>query len=498
MGNKLKLLIFGIFVLSTIMSFAYLLWEPEERVHWVSISGRVTPDKEALDIYQENKTDFLNKRDYLQISLTKFNPANSPQPIDDQLDISTIDWKTDIEGSYVLSYPLRAPMKVVVYVTCSNHSVIDLNTTEGNYSADVTWGLDCLPREETRTSINIEEELKFLDNRITYATSSKIRINPTTEESKSIDSDIEQANGLRGNANRDKETDYNGSIQSALQGHWFASRALYKIRISELRNCVDSEKEIFSKFYPLFFKPSYESKQSIKSSESSLTYHNQTNFIFSYPYGIDNKKLIDEIEYIDREEIRIQDVISDCKETLSLLNGTYIYQSESFNERLGFLIFLVVIAFLIGTFIEAQFKIITRFFISIKNDTITPIKNYFGDKIFSGKVVSMEKNIRWLLAGDGAGTALNAFIILSQKFNLLVFTSFISAIFFIIGLIFVVISLKFRNSEVIKVAWLSTLLGLVMLLLIPVGYVTLLITSSIGFDIYQKIFDIIPKSPTIS
>ena len=483
------LLIFFIAIIFSIYSF--MIWTPSEKMHWVNIYGKIIPNDETSKLYDTDVNAYLDRRPSL-IEIYTYNPARSPIPFGDRLSISDIDWKNKT-GDFSLSFILPVPMKVVLTAHCSNYTILELDYQKSQIETDVYWGTNCMPYKETSVSNVPSDEIDILNREITHVQSLLVDFSTKNDaERKLIDEDLSRANGLRDDAKRSNSWE---SLKYALQGHWLVLRAEYRIRLSELGQCVEDGRNILGKFNSLYFVPSYEIKEKLNASFNTYRSFNSTNILYNSPFRTDDSSILtNDIKFFDRQTNDVYDDIYDCKQNVALLNKAFNYQVEFYNQRNVFLVVLIFVSLLTGALIESYLRFFGKTFNAISKD-ISKSKIIYN-KIFLKEKQINKQTITTILTFDGGFSLLNIFFLWSNINPIFFISALYSLLFLVGGLFFAFMSLRYDNKTVKYLAWIFSIVGIATIVALPIiWFIGISFNLSITW-FFEKLSNIIPKAPT--
>lgn len=236
-----------------------------------------------------------------------------------RIDNQTLSYKVDFDAPIGLN-------EVLVTTNClsCNYTVVELK--KANLSSNLEGREHCRGQTEP-----ISKESLIKNTRVSLDDIEKELVNkPFNESERSIVKwAIESSRTAITNAN---SNDVNESLKQAYYARWFNFLALYKSRMIELKNCVQSTEVILESHTSSCFIPDYSAW-----SDYSLvngTYHNLWRDVFSEESPRDNTdKIENELQAQQDRANLAYSTLSTCNMAKDIINNTFQFQRSYCEAR---------------------------------------------------------------------------------------------------------------------------------------------------------------------
>jgi len=361
MKKKVIIPISILVILLVAIAYTYSLTQictpPSNHYKSYIISGSITSSAESTG----------NKPHYVNVYYPYYNPQYLAQRQRINSNSAKIKWIDDVSGEYEVYFEVPVGLKEVILNTdiysCNYETV---NLTNETIRRDLIWGVQKCEDEHPISGNKIEllfNVRNYLDRDSMWLDQNQFN----SSEKENIRKDIQRGRE-RVTIADSSQTEYNKSLLEAHYAYWFASNAEYKINLLELKYCLEQVDAILEShkndncYIP--DKSSYDdylSSNHTYFSEGEMSYRNY------HPYEInETEKMKNKISHIQGEIEYVSEANENCKNSLSIINGTFEFQKPYCEKRnillkttnlVGYLIWTIVfiyIGILIGILIEKQ------------------------------------------------------------------------------------------------------------------------------------------------
>lgn len=313
------------------------------------ISGNIIPSEKTIG----------NKPQYVYVYYPYYIPRYLCRSSDIQL--SAIEWINENNGKYQILFTVPVGLKEVILTTdctsCENKTV---RLDEIPDSVDLVWGGD-----------NCEESFKVNDEQSKVVEHARNFLNEietnlvkqpfNSSEIQSIKNDVER--GREEISESDRDVNSNESLLHAYYAEWFAWRAQYKMRLFELKYCVEEINSLIRLYEnESCFVPDYNAYKNYVSANNTYVSLKDGRLLDDDPFDInETEEMKKEINSVPRQVEWVSDSLRECENSHRIINGTFEYQKPYCEARqivfkVNFIIWAIVFVY-IGIWIEKGIKI---------------------------------------------------------------------------------------------------------------------------------------------
>lgn len=313
------------------------------------ISGSIIPSEKTIG----------NKPQYVYVYYPYYIPRYLCRSSDIQL--SAIEWIDENNGKYQILFTVPVGLKEVILTTdctsCENKTV---RLDEIPDSVDLVWGGDNC---EESFQVNDEQSkaVEHARNFLNGIETNLVKQSFTFSESQSIKNDVERSREEISESNRD--VNYNESLLHAYYAEWFAWRAHYKMRLFELKYCVEKTNSLIQLYEnETCFVPDYNAYNDYVSANITYVSLKDGGLLDDYPFDKkEPEEMKKEILYVPRQVEWVSDSLRKCENSQRIINGTFEYQKPYCEARhiifkITFIIWAITFVY-IGILIEKGRKI---------------------------------------------------------------------------------------------------------------------------------------------
>ena len=314
------------------------------------ISGKIEPSEKIVG----------DKPQYVYVYYPYYIPKYLCRSSDIQL--SAIKWIDENKGEYQILITVPVGLNEVLITTdcssCDNKIVLLKEIPE---SVNLIWGSQKC-EDNFQLSEQQQQAVEHARNFLNRIETNIVGEPFNSSESQSIKDDVKrgrdeifESDSIRNNVN--------DSVLHAYYAEWFAWKAEYKLRLFELKYCVQKVYTLVQTYKnDECFVPDYNSYNDYESANSTYFSLNNGRLLDEYPF---DKKEVDEMKK-EISDVRNQiDWVSEslrkCEDSQRIMNGTFEFQKPYCERRgIGFKVTYItwIIVFVyIGILIEKGRKI---------------------------------------------------------------------------------------------------------------------------------------------
>ena len=352
MGKRCDALI--LITLVALGCFSYFLIQiftpPSLQYRAFAISGNIKPSEEIIG----------NQPQYVYVYYPYYNPNYLCRS--NTIKLAKIKWKDNLSGEYTVYFEVPIGLKEVILTTdCTSCDYKVVNLKDESILVDLTWGSqkyeDSFQLSEQREEI-LYHARNFLNDMETYILDKPFN----SSEIQSIKIDIKNGREAISDSDRIKDNN-NESLLQAYYAEWFAWRAQYKIRLFELKYCVNESNSILKSYeHDKCYMPDNNAYKEYSSANSTYYSLRDSSILTDYIYDIkDIERIKIEIRYVHGEVDRVIDAKNDCENSLRINNETFEFQKPYCEARqvaltVSYLIWAIVCVYF-GILIEKGRKL---------------------------------------------------------------------------------------------------------------------------------------------
>ncbi|MEA3434851.1 MAG: hypothetical protein U9R43_00180 [Thermodesulfobacteriota bacterium] len=314
------------------------------------ISGSIDPSEKIVG----------NKPNYVYI----YYPFHIPKYLCRSSDIrlSAIEWGDENKGKYQILFTVPVGLDEVIITTdCSSCEHKKVNLDEIPKSVDLVWGSAKCEDDfqvSNQQSKAIEHARNFLNGIETNIVDKPFN----TSEVQSIKKDVERGRDEISESDRIR-SNINESLLHAYYVEWFAWRAQYKLKLFELKYCVNKVNLLVKTHEnDKCFVPDHNAYNDYNSANSTYFSLSDSRLLNDYPFDIKElDEMKKEIDYVNRQVKWVSDSLRECEDSYRIINGTFEFQKPYCETRqiifkITYIIWAIVFVYL-GILIEKGRKI---------------------------------------------------------------------------------------------------------------------------------------------
>ena len=313
------------------------------------ISGSIIPSEKTIG----------NKPQYVYVYYPYYIPRYLCKSSDIQL--SAIEWIDENNGKYQILFTVPIGLKEVILTTdCTSCEHKTVRLDEIPDSVDLVWGGDNC-EESFQVSDEQSKAVEHARNFLNGIETNLVKQSFNSSEIQSIKNDVEK--GREAISESDRNVNYNESLLHAYYAEWFAWRAHYKMRLFELKYCVEETNSLIQLYEnERCFVPDYNAYNDHVSA--NITYVSLKDGRLLDDYLFDKKETEEmkkEISNVHRQVEWVSDSLRKCENSQRIINGTFEYQKPYCEARqivfkITFIIWAITFVY-IGILIEKGRKI---------------------------------------------------------------------------------------------------------------------------------------------
>jgi len=329
MKKEVVVPILVILILLGVLAYTYSLIQictpPSNQYMDYVISGSINYSAESTG----------NKPHYVNVYYPYDNPDYLAKKQRINSNSAEINWIDNVSGEYEVYFEAPIGLKKVILNTdiysCNYEPV---NLTGDLIRKDLIWGIQKCESGSVSENITVlsKEVGNYLENNRRMLLGKQKQFN--SSEVESIEADIDRGfDRLNRLSKYYKSVDYNESLLEAYYAYWFYLTSRYKIRLFELKYCLEQVDAILE---------SHKNDSCYVPDNKAYDYYHLSNQTYSQsralnklPFHIDDtEKMKEEISFVDEYNIdRVSEANEKCKNSLSIINETFEFQKPYCEKR---------------------------------------------------------------------------------------------------------------------------------------------------------------------
>ena len=347
MEKKSYLFVLGILILLGIigMILTVKIIPPSNQYKNYVISGSIIPSEKVVG----------NKPNYVYVYYPYYIPKYLCRSSDIQL--SAIEWLDENNGEYQILFTVPVGLgEVIITTDCSSCEHTKVKLDEIPESVDLIWGsAKCeddfqISEQQPKAVEHARNFLNGIDTNIVDKPFNSSEVQSIKNDVKRGMDEIFESDGIRDKINE--------SLLHAYYAEWFAWRAQYKLKLFELKYCVNEVGSLVkSHGDDKCFVPDYNAYNDYKSANSTYFSLSDSRLLNDYPFDIKElDEMEKEIDYVHGQVKRVSDSLRECTDSRGIINGTFEFQrpyceARNITIKITYLIWAIVFIY-IGILIE--------------------------------------------------------------------------------------------------------------------------------------------------
>ncbi len=303
---------------------------------WITISGEVKP-------YDTNNLE--NRPKYVRL----YFPYYEPQYLcrSEQFGLAEIGWINETHGSYSITLEVPKMLKKVTLTTdCSLCEYNDVFIPNDDIESDVFWGYPECIEQGYSVPEDVEKVINDADLMKEGVEEEMIGKRLNSSEKESIEEDLRDVKGfIRDSKNSNQ---LNESLLYAYYSYWSAWRARYKLRLFELKYCIEDIKSLLEAQNNMCPIPDYESYKEFLSLNNTYQSKSMSSILRGNAQNYRNiTEIVSKIKYLKRNMGYFSEDTHDCERAFNILNESFEFQKPYCETRANSVLLFNVILLII-------------------------------------------------------------------------------------------------------------------------------------------------------